>query len=129
MLHRSWDGWLVRAPELDSKVASLNPGWSLAEFSSPESTLRADSCSVSVPLPVLPQRHIKDPSLSAKSAGGRVHLNMHTPLTQRSQSELTLPLSRHSVGTYLETNLNSSCQETVGHSRLSPLSHCGLILA
>ena len=74
----------------------MNPGWSLAEFSSPESTLRADFCSVSVPLPVLPQRHIKDPSLSAKSAGGRVHLNMHTPLTQRSQSELTLPLSRHS---------------------------------
>ena len=25
--------------------------------------------------------HVKDPSHSTKSAGGRLHLNMHTPLT------------------------------------------------
>ena len=37
-------------------------------------------------------------SLQAKS--GRLHLNTHTPLTQRSQSGLTMPLSKHSVGTY-----------------------------
>ena len=33
---------------------------------------------------------------------GRLHVNMHTPLTQRSQCGLTMPLSRHSVGIYLE---------------------------
>ena len=33
------------------------------------------------PIPVLPQWHVKDPGRSAKSAGGRLHLNTHTPLT------------------------------------------------
>ena len=49
---------------------------------------------------VLPQWHVKDPGHSAESAGGRLHLNTHTPLIQRSRSGLTMPLSRHSVGTY-----------------------------
>ena len=31
----------------------------------------------------LPQWHVKDPVHSAKSAGGRLHLNTHTSLTQR----------------------------------------------
>ena len=39
--------------------------------------------------PLLPQWHIKDPSYSAKSAGNNLHLNMHTSLTQWSQSGLT----------------------------------------
>ena len=38
-------------------------------------------------------------------------------------------LSRHSVGTYPETSSHATCVETFGHSRLSPLSHCGLLLA
>ena len=46
---------------------------------------------------VLPQWHVKDPGHSAKSASGRLLLNTHTPLTQRSRSGLTMPLSRHSV--------------------------------
>ena len=54
---------------------------------------------------------------------------MHTLLTQRSQSGLTVPLSGHSVGTYQETSSHASRQGTLGHSRLSLLSHCGLILA
>ena len=29
--------------------------------------------------PVLPQWHVKDPGHSAKSAGGRLQLNTHTP--------------------------------------------------
>ena len=29
--------------------------------------------------PVLPQQHVKDPDHSAKSAGGRLQLNMHAP--------------------------------------------------
>ena len=45
----------------------------------------------------------KKPGHSAKSAGGRLHLNTHTPLTQRSRSELTMPISRRSAGTYPET--------------------------
>ena len=47
--------------------------------------------------PVLPQWHIKDPSHSAKSAGGRLHLNRHTPWTQLSQSGLIMPLSSFCV--------------------------------
>ena len=79
--------------------------------------------------PVLPQWHVKYPGHSAKSAGGRLHLNMHAALTQRSRNGLTIPLSRHSVGTYQETSSHASRQGTIGHSRLSLLSHCGLILA
>ena len=66
--------------------------------------------------PVLPQWHIKDPSHSAKSAGGRLHLNTHTPLTQRSQSGLIMSLSRHSVGTDLETSSLATCQWTLSQS-------------
>ena len=47
---------------------------------SPELTLCADSYSVSVP-PFVTAWHIKDPGHHAKSAGGMLHLNMHTPLT------------------------------------------------
>ena len=42
------------------------------------------------------------PQSPAKSAGGRLHLNTHTPLTLRSRSGLILPLSRYSVGSYQE---------------------------
>ena len=31
---------------------------------------------------MLPQWHVKDPGHSGKSAGGRLHLIMYTPLTQ-----------------------------------------------
>ena len=37
--------------------------------------------------------------------------------------------SRHSEGTYKETSSRAPCHETLGHSRLSSLNHCGLILA
>ena len=40
-----------------------------------------------------------------------------------------MPLSMHSVGTYQETSLLATRQGTLGYSRLSSLSHCGLILA
>ena len=42
--------------------------------------------------PVLPQGHVKDLCHSAKSAGSRLHLNTHTPLTKQSRSGLTMPL-------------------------------------
>ena len=105
------------------------PAGAAGEFSSPELTLCADSYSVSVPPPVLPQWHVKDPGHSAKSAVGRLHLNTHTPLTHRSRIGLAMPLSRHRVGTYPETISHATCQETFDHSRLRSLSHCGLILA
>ena len=65
---------------------------------------------------MLLQWHEKDPSYSAKNAGGRLHPNMHTPLTQLSQSGLTMLLSRHSVKTYQETNSCTTCQGTQSQS-------------
>ena len=112
----------------DWKALSLNPGRSFWRmfFSRLNFVcwLLVSVCST----PVLPQKHVKDNCHSAKIAGGRLHVNMHTSLTQRSQSRLTMPLSLHSVGTYLETSWHATCQETFSHSNLSPLSHCGLIL-
>ena len=104
------------------------PAGAAGEFSSPESTLCTDSQSVSAP-PALPQWHLKDPGHSVKSAADRLHLHTHTPLTQQSWSELTMPLSRQSVGIYQETSSHETRQGTLGHSRLSLLSHHGLILA
>ena len=40
-----------------------------------------------------------------------------------------MPLSGHSVETYQETSSHASRRGTLGHSRLSSLSHCALILA
>ena len=95
----------------DRKVVRLNPGrgrgriffsrvnfvcWLLILFG---------VCSIHM----LPQWHVKDPGHSAKSAGGRLHLNKHAPLTQESLSELTMLLSRHCVGTYLEMTLHATC--------------------
>ena len=57
----------------------------------------------------------------------QLHLNKHAPLTQRSRSGL-IPLCRHSVGTYQEKSSHKTRQGALGHSRLSSLSHCGLIL-
>ena len=61
---------------------------------------------------MLPQWHVKEPGHSAKSAGGRLHLNTHTLLTQLSQSGLTMPLSRYSVGTYQENELTRNSSGT-----------------
>ena len=79
--------------------------------------------------PVLPQWDVKDPGHSVKSSDGRSHLNTHAPLTQRSRSGLTMPLSKHSVGTYQELSSHSTRQGTLGHSRLRSLNHCRLIMA
>ena len=129
----SRDGLLVRAPDSWPNGCEFESRQEQREnFSSPELTLCADSYSVSVPpppTPVLPQWHVKDPGHAAKSASGRLRLYTHTPLTQRSRSGLTMPLYRHSVGTYPETSSHAACQGTFGHSRLSSLGHCGQILA
>ena len=124
-----WDSLLVKRRTRVRKVAGSNPGWSGGRifFSRVNFVCRLLFGVRSTP--VLPQLHIKDPGHSAKSSDGRLHLNMHTPLTQRSRSGLTMPLSSHSVGTYSETNSHVTSQETYCYSRLSSLSHCGLILA
>ena len=77
---------------------------------------------------MLLQWHVKDPGHSAKSAGGKLHLNTHAPLTHQSWSGLTILLSRQSVGFCQEMSSHATRQGTLGHS-LSSLSHCGLILA
>ena len=56
------------------------PSGAAGEFSSPELTLYAGSLAVRS-TPVLPQWHVKDPGHFAKSADGRLHLNMHASLT------------------------------------------------
>ena len=118
-------------------IATSKPSRSSGEFFSQKTTLCADSYSVSVPSPSYrsgtqkknQQQQQKKPGHSAKSAGGRLHLNTLTPLTQRSRSGLTMPLSRHNVETYPETSSHATCQGTFGHGRLSSVSYCGLILA
>ena len=119
---------LVELRTRDRKVASSNPGRiGLRIFFSRVNFVCLLLFGVRF-TPVLPQWHVKKLGYSAKSAGGRLHLNTHTPLTQRSQSGLTMPLCRHSVGIYPETSSHATCQGTFGHNRLRSLSHCGLIL-
>ena len=69
----------------DRKVASSNPGRSGGRnFFSRVNFVCWLLFSVRS-TPELPQWHTKDPGQSAKSAGGRLHLNMHTLLTQRTE--------------------------------------------
>ena len=125
----SWDSLLVGVPDSWSKGCGFksrrNGGRIFFSRVNFVCSLFFGVCST----PVLPQWHVKDPRHSAESAGGRLHLNMHTPLTHWSRSRLTMPLSMHSVGTYAETSLHATCQGTFNHSRVSSLSHCGLTLA
>ena len=70
--------------------------------------------------PLLPQWHIKDPSHSAKSAGGRLQIITHTFLTQQSWSGLTALFRRNfwtSQGNELTCNLLGNT-----HPQLSQLA-------
>ena len=55
------------------------PEGAVGEFFAPGSTFCADSYFGIRSTAVLPQQHVHDPSHSAKSAGGRLQLNTHTP--------------------------------------------------
>ena len=105
------------------------PAGAAGEFSSPVNFVCRLSFGVRS-TPVLPQWHVKDPGHSAKSAGGKLHLNTHTPLTQRSRSSLTV-LSGHSVETYEGNELtgNWSGNSWPEPSQLPGTRDCGLILA
>ena len=117
------DSLLIKNRTRDRTVASSNPGRSGGKiFFSTVNCVCGLLFGVRF-IPVLPEWHVKDPSHSAKSAGGRLHVKTHTPLTQRSRSGLTMALSRHSVGTYQEMSSHATRQGTLSHSRL-----CGLIL-
>ena len=93
------DSLLVERRARDRKVASSNPGRNGAGIFFSRVNFLCWLLFGVRSTPLLPQWHEKDPGHSAKSAGGRLHLNMHTPLTQRSRSGLTM-LSKNSVGTY-----------------------------
>ena len=89
--------WVERRTR-DRKVANLNPGRSSGRISFSRVTF---VCAILLGVrstPVLPQWHVKDPVHSAKSAGGRLHLNTHTPLTQRRRSGLTIYAVRSICG-------------------------------
>ena len=86
------DGLLVERRTRDRKGTAK-------ECYSPELTFCADSCSVSVPRPCYRCGTKKGPGHSAKSEGGRQHLNTLTSLTQQRRSGLSM-VSRHNVGTY-----------------------------
>ena len=113
----------------DWTVASSNPCRNGERISPPESTVVCWLLFHVRSTPVSLQWHIKDPGHSTKNAGGRLHLNTHAPLAQQSQSGLTRPLSRHSVGIFQETSSHKTHQGTLDHSHLSLLNHYGLILA
>ena len=120
--------WLERRTH-DRNVVSSNPGRSGGRISFSRVNLVYWLSFGVHSTPVLLQWHIKDTGHSAKSTGGRLHLSTHTPLTRQSRSGLTMLLFRQSVGIYQETSSHTTCQGKLGHSCLSSLSHCGLILA
>ena len=120
--------WLERRTRRDRKVAKLNPGRSGGRIFFSRVNFVCWLLFGVRSTPLLPQWHVKDPSHSAKSAGGKLHLNTHTPLTQRSWSGRTMLQSRHSVGSYQETSSHATRKGTLGHSRFRSLSHCGGIL-
>ena len=126
---KNWDSLLVRAPDSWSKGCEFESDRSGGRIFFSRFKLVCWILLGVRSTPVSPQRHVNAPGHSANSAGGMLHLNTHTPLTQRSRHGLAIPLSRHSVGTYSETSSHATCHRTFGHNRLSSLSHHGLILA
>ena len=80
-----WGAWIASWLERrtrDRKVASSNPGRSGGRIFFFRVNFVCWLFGVRS-TPVLPQWHVKYPVHSAKSAGGRLHLNTHTPLTHR----------------------------------------------
>ena len=94
----SIDGLLIERQTRDRKVSSSNPGRSGGSIFFSRVNFVCLLLFGVRSTPVLPRWHVKDPGHSAESACDRLHLNMHTSLTQRSRSGLAMPLCRHSVG-------------------------------
>ena len=120
--------WLERRTR-GRKVGVRIPAGAAEKCSSPESTLCADSYSMSVPTPCYRSGTQKTPTILPKvQVAGYTWARIYT-LTHRSRSGPTMPLSRQSVGVYQETSTHATHQGTLGYSPLSSLSHCRLILA
>ena len=124
----SGDSLLVESRTCDRKVASSSPCRNSSKIFFSRVNFLCWLLLGVRSTPVLLQWHVKDPGHSAESTGGRLHLTMHTSLTQWSERRLTM-LSRHGVGTYPGMSSYATCQGILSHSCLSSLSHCGLILA
>ena len=103
------------------------PAGAEREFSSPELTFCADSYSVSVLSPVLPQWQVKDPAHSAKSACDSLQPNT----LSHTKSEWADYAVKVQCGNYQlrEMSSHATCQGMVGHGRLSSLNDIGLIVA
>ena len=109
------------------KVASSNPGWSSGRIFFSRANflcwLLFGVCSTPMLLTAACKR---SQSFCQKC---RWQVTPKNAYTFDPTSGLTMPISRHSVGTYEDTSSHATHQETLGHSCLSSLSHCELILA
>ena len=111
-----WDSFLVRALDLWSKGC---------EFESQQERRKTFFSRVNFVCwllvgvfssPMFLQWHVKDPGHSAKSSVQVAGFTLTCmPLTQQSQSGLSMWLSKHRVGTYPETSLHATCQGKFGH--------------
>ena len=122
-----WDSVLIERQTHDQMVASSNPS---------RSSRNMFFCRVNFvcwPLfsghltPVLPQWLVKDPSLFCQKLRWQItpkHANTLDPMKLEWVDYASV---QHSLGTYLETSSHAAHQGTLGHSRLSSLSHFGLI--
>ena len=114
----------------DRKVVSMNLSWSSGRFFFSRVNFVCRLLFGVHSTSMLWQWHVKDPSHSARSAGGRLHLNMHTPSTHQSQSGLIF----HCSGIVWESirkwaHMRLVREHLVSRLTLSWLSHCGLFLA
>ena len=120
---QAWDSLLVEHRTHDRKVASSNPSRSGKRIFLSRANFLCWLLSGVRSAPVLSRWHAKDPGHSAKSAGGRLYLNTHAPTTKQNQSGLTMPLSRHSVGTYKGISLHQYMQLIRNHSTTVVSAH------
>ena len=80
------DSLLVERQTRDRIVANSNPGGSGGRlfFQSQLCVVTLIRCPFNPRVTAVARKNNQQPSHSAKSAGGRLHVNMHTPLTQLS---------------------------------------------
>ena len=122
LLEGSWDSLLVEHQTWDWKVASSNPGRSDGGI-----FLFKVNCVVTLIRclfhPCITAVAHKRPLSFCQKCRWQVTPNTHTPLTQWSQGGLTMPLCRHSVGTYQGNKLtwNSSGNTWPQSSQLAEL--------
>ena len=107
---------LVECRTRDRKIASSNPGRSGGRIFFSRVNFVCWLLFGVRSTPVLPHWHVKDPGHSAKSAGGRLHLNTHTPCPGIVREP------------FQKMSSHATRQGTFGHSRRSSLSHWRLTL-